>query len=293
MSISAIPVIARILGDLGLLRTRVGAVILSTALADDTMGWILLGITAGLAGGGGLSPLAGARTLAATAIFIAFAFTLGRVLVERVLRWSAKLRAPQAQISVVLVLVLGAGTITQGIGVHLVLGVFIAAILIGRVKGRDRSGDEALRQVGMGFFVPLFFAYTGTKVDLTLLGGGTAVIAAAALGIASLSKVVGGGVGTLIGGLSRWEAAAVGVGLNARGAMELVIATIGLSLGIITPEMYAILVLIALVTSLMAPPLLTFCLERVRDHRAEGSPEPLRGSGPASRPSTTVARRPA
>ncbi|MFN2488789.1 MAG: cation:proton antiporter [Actinomycetota bacterium] len=262
MSISAIPVIARILWDMKMLRSRVGAVILSTALADDTIGWVMLGITAGLVGGSGLSAVALVRTVGATAAFIVVAFTVGKRAVEWVVRASDKARAPQAQASVMLLLVLTAGAITQAIGVHLVLGVFIVSILIGRVKGRDRSCDEAIRQVGMGFFIPLFFAYTGLKVDLTLLTGSSAAIAVAAVAVASLSKIIGGGVGTLMGGMGRWEAAAVGVGLNARGAMGLIIATIGVSLGIITSAMYSILVLIALVTSLMAAPMLRFCLRR-------------------------------
>jgi len=115
---------------------------------------------------------------------------------------------------------------------------------------------KSIRQVGMGFFVPIFFAYTGIKMDLTTLTGSALWVAVAAVALACLGKLVGGAVGARAGGLNRWEALAVGAGLNARGAMELVIAAIGLSLGILTLPMYTIIVLIAVVTTLMAAPML-------------------------------------
>lgn len=254
LAISAIPVIARILMDLDLLKTRVGMVIVSTAVADDTIGWIVLAITAGLATGG-LDSMAIARTLLLTAAFLAAAFTVGRRSVKALMRFSRSLQIPYAQISMALILVFAFGTITQAIGVHLVLGCFVAAILIGRFRQLDQQAVTGIRQVGMGVFVPFFFAYTGIKVDLTTLRGDALTFTIVALIVACGSKILGGGLGALSGGLPRWEALAVGLGLNARGAMELVIAAIGLSLGILNTTTYAIIVLIAVITTVMTAPL--------------------------------------
>jgi len=261
MSISAIPVIARILMDLRLYGTRIGMVILSSAIADDTVGWIVLAVVAGLAGGA-LEPWPIVRTILLTTAFLVGAVTVGRVLVDRAIRVSRRLRAPYGELSTMLLLVLAFGALTQWIGVHLVLGAFVAAILIGREPDLDTEAVSAVRNVGMGVFVPFFFAYTGVKVDLTTLRGEALAFAAVAVVVACASKLVGGWAGTRMAGLPHWEALAVGVGLNARGAMELVIAAIGLSLGVLDEPMYATIVIIAVLTTVMAAPLLQICVRR-------------------------------
>jgi Kef-type K+ transport system membrane component KefB len=258
MSISAIPVIARILLDLGLFRSRVGQVIMSTAVADDTVGWIMLAAVTGLAVNKAVDVGTVATALIGTALYLMLAFTVGQWLVRRAFRWSRNLRIPYAQTTVVLVVVLISGAITQAIHVHLVLGTFIAGILIARSPDRERYAREGIQNVGMAFFIPFFFAYAGLKVDLTTIRGSVLVVAIAAVAVACLGKLIGGGLGARIGGLPWREAAAVGAGLNARGAMELVIAAIGLSIGVLTPAMYSIVVLVAVFTSLMAAPLLKF-----------------------------------
>jgi Kef-type K+ transport system membrane component KefB len=261
MSISAIPVIARILMDLRLHGTRLGSMIMSTAVADDTVGWIVLAVVAGLAGDAlELGPIV--RTVLLTAAFVVGAATVGRILVDRSIRASRRLRVPFGELSSMLMLVFAFGALTQWIGVHLVLGVFVAAILIGRGPDLDPGAVAAVRHLGLGFFVPFFFAYTGIKVDLTMLRGSALVFAAVAVVVACVSKIVGGWAGTRLGGLPPWEALAVGVGLNARGAMELVIAAIGLSIGVLDEAMYATVVLIAVLTTVMTAPLLRVCARR-------------------------------
>jgi Kef-type K+ transport system membrane component KefB len=271
MSISAIPVIARILMDLDLYRTRVGMVILSTAIMDDTIGWAVLAVVVGLASGGVVVGHI-AWMIALTLLFLAAAFTIGRKLVRRSMRFARGLRAPYAELSIMMLLVFGFGAATQAIGVHLVLGCFVAAILLGRIPPSAET-QASIRHVAMGFFVPFFFAYTGIKVDLTTLRPNTLTFAILAVVIACLSKIVGGGLGARIGGLPRWEALAVGFGLNARGAMELVIAAIGLSAGIVTEATYAIIVLIAVLTTTMAAPSMRWSVRRAEADAANG-PEP-------------------
>jgi Kef-type K+ transport system membrane component KefB len=271
MSISAIPVIARILMDLDLYRTRVGMVILSTAIMDDTIGWAVLAVVVGLASGG-VDTTHVAWMLTLTAVFLAAAFTIGRKLVRGSMRFARSLKAPYAELSMMMFLVFGAGAVTQAIGVHLVLGCFVASILLGRIPPRPET-QEAIRHVGMGFFVPFFFAYTGIKVDLTTLGSSALLFAIVAVAVACLGKIVGGGLGARLGGLPRWEALAVGFGLNARGAMELVIAAVGLAAGIVTEATYAIVVLIAVITTIIAGPSMRWSMKHAEmDARSEPDP---------------------
>jgi Kef-type K+ transport system membrane component KefB len=263
MSISAIPVIARILMDLSLIRTRLGVLIMSTAVADDTIGWLVLGVVAGLARGEGfaLGNLAG--TLAVTAAFVLIAFTAGRNVCRWVLRSSQGLRIPHAEVSVVLSFVLLGALATQAIGVHLALGAFIMAIQVRRTGLRLNTSEHVVHQIGTGFFTPFFFAFTGINVDLTTMRGTTLVATIVAIAVACLAKFVGGALGARAGGLPKWEAIATGVGLNARGAIGLVIAAVGLSIGVITEEGYAMLVLVSVTTTLMTAPLLRLCVRRI------------------------------
>jgi Kef-type K+ transport system membrane component KefB len=275
MSISAIPVIARILLDLRLLKTRMGMVILSTALADDTVGWVVLAIVAGLATVGTVDVGAIALTLGGVTLFLIFTATIGQFVVRKALRYSRLTKVPYSQLSVILALVVLGGVVTQALHVHLVLGSFVIGVLIARSPAKHPETLESIRGVGMGFFVPLFFAYAGIKVDLTSVRGSIIPVALAAVAVACFSKLVGGGVGAYLGGLGRWEALAVGAGLNARGAMELVIAAIGLSVGIISLPMYSIIVLIAVVTTLMAAPMLRYCVARMEQGQPVEAPEPM------------------
>jgi Kef-type K+ transport system membrane component KefB len=271
MAISAVPVIARILMDLDLYRTRLGMVILSTAIADDTIGWIVLALVSGMASGG-VEAGSIARTMLLTLAFVVVAFTLGRKFVRVAMRFARDhLKVPYPEVSMMLLLVFACGALTQAIGVHLVLGAFVAAILIGRLPN-SKAAVESVRQVGMGFFVPFFFAYTGIKVNLTTLHGSAFTFTVLAVLVACAGKLIGGTVGARLGGLPKWEAIGVGVGLNARGAMELVIAAIGLSIGVLTDAAYAIIVLIAVLTTVMTAPLLKACVARTQMVRTD---EPL------------------
>lgn len=274
ISISAIPVIARILMDLGLFQTRIGMVIISAAVCDDMIGWVLIALVTGLAVNHQVDGGNVAVALVGAAVFLVVAFTVGQVLVRKAFAAANRLKIPHAQATLMFSIVLIGGAITQSLHLHLVLGAYVGGILIYRTpwSTRDVRTIEAFRLLGMGFFAPFFFAYTGIKVDLTTLTGSTLFVALAALVVACAGKLIGGGLGARAGGLPTWEAAAVGAGRNARGTSELVIATIGLSIGVLTVPMYTIVVLIAVVTSLIAGPLVRLCVKRYEPERLLSAP---------------------
>jgi len=153
-----------------------------------------------------------------------------------------------------------------------VLGAFAVGILVGQAPRFRKEVAHTLEMTTASFLAPIFFASAGVKVDLTKVATPeVATIGLLVLGLACACKISGVYIGAWMAGLSHWERLAMGFGMNARGAMEIVVATVGLGLGILTVEMYSIIVMVAIVTSLMAPPMLRWCLGRVKmgEHEAK------------------------
>ncbi len=262
MSISAVPVIAKILIDLDLMRRDLGLLILGAGILDDTIGWLMLSIVAGLGAHGKLDLRTFASILLAVIAFVGFCYFIGGNLIVRIMRWvDDRARAEHAGMSAMVGIAMVCAIITQAIGIHAVFGAFIAGVMLGRSARLRRSDRSELEAVTIGVFAPVFFAYSGLKVDLFALHG--VGVLALVLGIAIAGKLVGCSAGALLGGLKAREALAVAIGMNARGGMEIIVALIGLSLGVLTQEMYAIIVMVAIITSLMTPPLLSWMLSGV------------------------------
>ncbi|MCC6766403.1 MAG: cation:proton antiporter [Deltaproteobacteria bacterium] len=262
LSVSAIPVIARILTDLDLMRRNVGVVILGAGVTDDTTGWLLLSVIAGIATRGELSVSSVALALASTVAFVALVWIAGARAVHALLQWiDDRVELRHAMMSTVIVIALLFGAITEAIGIHAVFGAFVAGLVIGRSPRLRKATLEQLEAPLLAVFAPIFFAYAGLKVDLAHgveLGATLAVIAVACAG-----KLVGAGAGAYWSGLGFWEALAIGGGMNARGAIGLVIALVGLSLGILTGPMYAAIVMVAIFTSAIAGPLLRWTTRHI------------------------------
>jgi len=262
MSISAVPVIAKILIDLDLMQRELGLLILAAGILDDSVGWLLLSIVAGLASRGTVDLHTLASTVVAAGLFLLFCYFVGFRLVSFVLRWIDDFAlVDHATLTVMVGLAFLCAIITQAIGIHAVFGAFIAGVMIGR-SARMRAGDrEQLTAVTMGVLTPVFFAYSGLKADIFAIKG--IEMPALVLGVACVGKFLGCGIGGMLGGLRRQETFAVAIGMNARGGMEIVVALIGLALGVLTSEMYTVILIVAIGTSLMAPPLLGWSLAKV------------------------------
>jgi Kef-type K+ transport system membrane component KefB len=265
MSITAIPVIAKVLMDLKLIRRDIGQITLAAGMTDDTVGWILLSVVAGLARSGTFEWGNLFTSLAGAAVFLGVAFTLGRHLVAFTLKQvDDAAGGSTANLSAVLVLSLAAACVTHSLGIEAALGAFVTGILVRQAPRFSSDTAHHLEAITTGFLAPIFFASAGLKVDVAaLLVPSTFIVAMVVLGVACLGKFVGAYCGARLGRLSHWEAVALGSGMNARGAMEIIVATIGLSLGVLNQAMYSIVVLVAIATSLMAPPLLTWALGHV------------------------------
>ncbi|WP_435155692.1 cation:proton antiporter domain-containing protein [Haladaptatus sp. DFWS20] len=266
LSISAIPVIAKVLIDLDVIDRDIGQITIASGMINDTVGWILLAIVAGLArSGSGEALVTAGETIVLLALFLGGAFLFGERLVRGIFRWvDNNIGDDLALTTTAMILTLGVGSITHYLGLEAVLGAFVVGILVGRVKRFDQAAQHTFEVITLGVFAPIFFATAGLRVDLTALFVPTTFVAAlAVLGVAIAGKFAGSFIGAKAAGLSNWEGIALGSGLNARGALEIIVATIGISVGVLTGTMYTIIVVVAIVTSLIAPPLLRTSLAHV------------------------------
>lgn len=259
MAISAMPVIAKILMDLKLIRRDVGLVILSAGVVDDTTGWLILSVIAGIAAGGAFDPVDFMQTLLWLAAFLVAMRWVVYPLMSRLVRYlNERVALAGADLTLILGFTFLAAATTEAIGVHAVFGAFVAGILVRQIRRVRTSSLQSLEVFVLSALSPIFFAFAGLKVNLwDLSGWGLPLLV---LGVAIGGKLVGCYIGGRLGRMSHWESLAVGFGMNARGAMGLIVALIGLSLGLLTQEVYSVIVLMAVATSLMAPLLLKWAL---------------------------------
>lgn len=265
MAVSAIPVIAKVFIDLGVLKRDLGQLTLAAAMVDDTFAWILLGIVSGLASSGTIEAGTVLLSLGTVLGFLVVSYTLGRFIVVKATAWVSRTLPGDAPIiSLILVFALAFGAFAQSLNVEAVLGAFVVGIIFGQIRRVNHHIVHTLEVITLSVFAPVFFATAGTRVNLLALGDPQVLlIAVIVLTIAIGGKFVGAYLGAKWARLGKWEALSLGAGMNARGAVEIIIATIGLRLGVLSTEMFTIIVMVAIVTSLMAPPLLRVFLPRV------------------------------
>lgn len=252
VAVSALAVVAKILGDLKLMRRDVGQITVAVGMANDLVGWVILGVIAGLAAGD--VSLAGVLiTIAGLAAFLMAALTIGQRAVDSSLRYVRR-DGPNLQgaLTVTVGAMLGFGVITQWLGVEAVLGAFVAGVVLARSRYRQVESQHIIEDLTSVIFAPLFFATAGLRLDLGLLRGEALVWAVLLLAVALALKFVGSFVGARAAGLTAREGMVLGAGLNARGALEIIIATVGLSLGVLNDTSFTMIVMIPLVTSLFA-----------------------------------------
>jgi Kef-type K+ transport system membrane component KefB len=270
LSISAVPVAVRVLIDLGAMDRTVGQLTLTVAVVIDAAGWVALTVVSDIARVGQVAPFGVGRTLLVLAVFVGIVATLGPRIVGMLFDVTAYVRSPVLTgFSIVVVVGFGLAGGSLALGLEAVLGAFLAGVLV-----RDRLNAETERvfqMVTLGLFAPVFFATAGLRVDLSgLFTLDTLLVAGVTLAVAVLGKALGVVLGATFTDLSRAETVCLAIGLNARGAMELVVAALGLAIGILTPTIYAVIVLVAIVTSVMTPPLLRRALVHLPDDVPRG-----------------------
>ncbi len=280
LTVTAFPMLARVLQERRMLRTEFGTVAVRAAAIDDALAWCLLAVVAAVAVQG--SAVAALRTVVPAALFAVAAFwllpRLFRGAMERAVRQG---RVEEPLFVALVVLVLAASLFTDWIGIYSVFGGFVSGLALPRVEGFSRLLSVRLRQVVTCLLLPVFFVYSGLRTDLSgTLSTGTLGVLALCLAAAVVSKAV---ASLLVLRAVGWEwgpATAMGAMMNARGLMILVFINVGLSLGVIGTELFSVLVLVAIVTTACAVPVyrVHFTPEREEAARAGSEPSAARTS---------------
>ncbi len=255
LSISALPVIARILMDMNLFKTNIGMVIIASAMFNDLVGWLIFSVILSMSGTAQEGHLSIWATIFWILGFGVFMLLIGRRIINRILPWvQTKLSWPGGVLALCLGTCLLCAAFTESIRIHAILGAFIAGIAFGDSVHLREQAREIIHQFVTNFFAPLFFVSIGLKVNF--VENFDVVIVSIVMVLAFVGKVVGASAGAYWGGMSRNNALAVGFGLNARGAMEIILGTLALQAGLITQPVFVALVIMALVTSLTSGPLM-------------------------------------
>jgi Kef-type K+ transport system membrane component KefB len=254
MSITAFPVLARILTDRCLIRTELGAIALSCAATDDVTAWCLLAFVVGVAQaqvGAGLVVAAG------TLAYITLMFLVVRPLLRRVVAWWDTEPLPRSATAGVFVALLLSGLATEYIGIHAIFGAFLLGAVIPHDSAVARTFTRHLASVVTVLLLPAFFAFTGMRTRIDLVSGMDQwLICGLIVVVATGGKFGGTVVAARLTGLRWRQAAALGTLMNTRGLMELIVLNIGLDLKVISPTLFAMMVLMALATTLATAPVL-------------------------------------
>ncbi|HTQ11990.1 MAG TPA: cation:proton antiporter [Fimbriimonadaceae bacterium] len=256
MSITAFPVLARILHERNLVHTPVGSIVVTSAAVDDVTAWCGLAVIVALSRAH--NPLNATWTVGLAIVFVICAFTIAKPLLQRLAKVGGEEAEPPAS-SLVAALVCAFlfGLITEAIGVHAFFGAFVAGVVMPRSPAFRRVLYERMYLVAALVLVPVFFAFTGLRTQIGLLRTpGDWLLCGCVLFCAVLGKLGGGAIAARITGLDWRESFGVGVLMNTRGLVELIALNLGLDLGVLSPKIFAMLVIMALTTTFMTGPLL-------------------------------------
>lgn len=262
LSITALPVIAKTLMDLNLYRSDVGVLVVAAATFNDLSGWIVFSVILGMAGAGGdHGGMSVGVRLVLTFGFVAATLTLVRSAFHRALPWiHAHTRWPTGVLGAVLSMAFVGAAAAEFVGIHAVLGAFLVGVAVGDSSRMRQHARRTIEQFVSSVFVPVFFASIGLRVDL--FRNLDLPLCLAVTAVASFGKIAGCGLAGLAAGLPRREAAAVGLCMNARGVMEIVLGLLAREAGLIDDRMFVALVFMALATSIFAGPATQWALGR-------------------------------
>lgn len=272
ISVSAIPVIAKVLIDLNLIRRDIGQITIAAGMIDDTAAWILLSIVLGLIEIGVVTTENILISVVKVLAFLSISFVAGKWIAIKLVNFAKdKIQSRYKFLTILILFSIGLGAIAQSLRLEAVLGAFVAGIVFSRIPSVPKEAIERIESFTFGIFAPIFFASAGLKVNLAPLAKPELLyIGISFIIIATFSKVAGAYIGARYFGKSdHWTALSFGAGLNARGAIQIIIATIGLSFNVISQEIFSLIVIMAVVTSIMAPFMLRYTLKKVKPKEAE------------------------
>jgi len=265
LAITAVPVAIRVLMDLGKLESRVGKVIVSAAIFDDVLSLVLLAVLTAVARTGQFPELGGLLVLGGKILFFfAVTFVFGWFVFPRIGKLFNRFHADEFELSLLLIGAMVSAWLAEELGLHFILGAFVAGLFFGRRVVGEATYEDVKKKVSgitSGFLAPIFFASIGMHMDLSAVYS-IPVFLSLLVFVAFASKLIGAGLPALFLGLTKRESAAVGVGMSARGAVELIIADIALRAGLfdhpdptppVVAHLFSAVVIVAIVTTVAIP----------------------------------------
>ena len=266
MAITALPVIARLLMDLNLFKSKMGMLIISSAMITDLIAWLILSVVLGMVGR--QSDLSWFNTGIVTVLFTLLILTAGRALINKSLPWiNRSLAWPGGVLALSLGFCFLSAAFTEYIGIHAIFGSFLMGVILGDSEHFSERAKEIVHQFINNVFAPLFFVSIGLKVNFLLNFDLTATLVI--LAIAFAGKVLGAGAGARLGGFTWRESIAAGFGMNARGAIEIIMGLVALEYKLINETIFVSLVIMALVTSMASGPIMKYILITTQKPEAE------------------------
>lgn len=260
LSISALPVIAKTLMDLNIFKSKIGLTIISAAMLNDVLGWIIFSILLGMIGVSKIE-LNLAETILLIVLFSGIVLFIGRRLFDKIIPViNKKLSYPGGILNFVFILGFIGAAFTEYIGIHAIFGAFIVGLAIGDSVHLPHKSREMIQQFVTNIFAPLFFVSIGLRVNF--IENFNLLLVVLILVLAFLGKVIGSGIGARMGGMSKNDSLAVGFGMNSRGAMEIILGLLALQYGLINEYVFVALVIMALVTSITSAPLMSIFLRK-------------------------------
>jgi Kef-type K+ transport system membrane component KefB len=254
ISITGLAIVARILMDLNLFKTSSGLLIIAGAMIVDVLGWLIFSVILSLSESGseglGVWP-----TIGLTLLFTLGMLTIGKGLINKVLPWiNKKMAWPGGLLSLSLALCFLAASFTEFIGIHAIYGAFIIGVALGDSEYLTEKAKEILHQFINNIFAPIFFVSIGLKVNF-ILGFDPGIVGVVVI-VGLLTKYYGAYFGGRIAGINRKESIVAGIGMSTRGSMDIVLGLIALENGLVTEPLFIGLVILAIIASMSAGPLL-------------------------------------
>jgi Na+:H+ antiporter len=266
LAATSVSISAQTLMELGVLRSRVGTALLGAAVVDDVLAILLLSLFLALATGGGAGVGATACVLVRMIAFLGVAAALGLLLLPRLAAVVDRLPISEGLLALSLVIVLLYSWAAEALGgIAGITGAFLAGVLFARIPLR-RAIEEGMHSLAYAWLVPIFFVSIGLSVDATGLGWSDLLLTLIVIIVAMLSKVLGAGLGARWGGFSARESLQLGVGMMSRGEVGLIVATAEVDAHLISDDVFAIVVIMVLATTLLTPVLLRALYPGRRDH---------------------------
>ncbi|MFD1396950.1 cation:proton antiporter [Kroppenstedtia eburnea] len=259
---TSVSISVQTLRELGQLQSKEGVTILGAAVLDDVLGIILLSVVVGFtAGGGGGSVVDIMILLAKIILFFVLTIVIGRFLLPRLFNWSANLMTSEVLLAFGIISALSFAYLAEMFGLAGIVGSYFAGLMLSLTKYRTEL-FERVEIVSFSFFVPIFFVSIGVAADVSGLTKEILILMVVLSLVAILTKVIGAGLGAKLAGFNWNSSLGIGTGMIARGEVGLIVASIGLTRGLIDSDLFTVTVIIVLVTTLVTPPLLKAIFSR-------------------------------